>query len=118
MAVVKEYLIAEGGTMAKAFSRQFYNSKAWLITRKEVLRRDAYTCHDCGGRATEVHHIVELTPNNIDVWDVALSPDNLQSFCYSCHSKTTHKTGEVMDGFFFDEQGQVRPVESPYNLKA
>jgi 5-methylcytosine-specific restriction protein A len=99
--------------MAKPFSKRFYNSKVWLLQRKEILRRDAYTCRDCGGRATEVHHIQELTPNNIDDWDIALSPNNLQSLCYDCHTKITHGISEVMDAYEFDEQGYARPVRSP-----
>ena len=96
--------------MAKPFAVQFYNSSRWKNVRKLVLRRDQYSCKDCGGRATEVHHVISLTEKNIDDWDVALNPDNLQSLCYDCHSKVTHKASEVADGYYFDEDGMVQPM--------
>lgn len=95
--------------MSKPYAVQFYNSKQWLATRKLILRRDAYTCGDCGGRATEVHHKTELTPQNIGNWDIALNPDNLESLCWSCHKKRTFSESEIADGFVFDENGQVVP---------
>ena len=95
--------------MSKSWAKPFYDSARWRATRKLVLRRDAYTCHDCGGRATEVHHIVELTPTNIDTWDIALNPDNLQSLCWDCHNKITRGVTDVPEGFGFDESGQLVP---------
>ena len=55
--------------MAKAFSRQFYSSKAWQDCRNEYMKCAGYLCEDCMKRgiykpAKEVHHIEELTPEN------------------------------------------------------
>lgn len=96
--------------MAKVFSKQFYDSALWRRTRKQVLRQSGYTCHDCGGRATEVHHIIELTPSNIDDWDISINPNNLQPLCWDCHNKTTRGSADLVDGYVFNEQGQVEPI--------
>jgi 5-methylcytosine-specific restriction enzyme A len=93
--------------MAKAFAIKFYQSSAWRNARRQALRRDCYTCADCGGRATEVHHIKELTAENIDDFDVALRLENLQSLCWDCHNKRTQKIADVAEGYKFDENGQV-----------
>ena len=94
--------------MAKAFSDKLYHSRLWRAVRQEVLHRDLYTCRDCDGRAEEVHHIVELTPENINDPMIALNPDNLMSLCHNCHTKITKgSTGDIKEGYIFDEQGQV-----------
>ena len=94
--------------MAKEWAKAFYNSPQWQAVRREVLRRDHYTCAHCYGRAEEVHHIIELTPDNINDMNISLNPDNLISLCHDCHSKITHgNTGDVREGFVFDEEGNV-----------
>ena len=95
--------------MAKEFAKTFYQSKAWKIRRAEVLRRDLFTCHDCDGRANEVHHIVELSPQNIHDERVALGMDNLMSLCRDCHGARTKKSGDLLEGFTFDADGQPIP---------
>lgn len=75
--------------------------------RRIVLHRDHYTCADCGGRANEVHHKVELTPDNITDDRIALNPDNLMSLCGDCHKRRTLKHGDVDDGMMFDADGHV-----------
>lgn len=94
--------------MAKQFSDAFYHSKAWRVIRAFVLRRDSYTCTSCGARANEVHHIIELTPDNINDDNIAVNPDNLTSLCHECHTKITKgNDGDVRAGYIFDEDGQV-----------
>lgn len=93
--------------MAKDYAQSFYRSKAWKTARGEALRRDGFTCQDCQGRAEEVHHIIELTPDNIHDPMVALNIDNLQSLCHNCHTKVTHKQPAVDDGYKFDDDGYV-----------
>lgn len=93
--------------MAKDFARSFYASKAWRDTRKQILRRDLFTCADCFGRANEVHHKVELTPENINDTNISLNPDNLISLCHDCHTKITKGCADVTDVYVFDRNGQV-----------
>lgn len=78
------------------------------------MRRDRYTCRYCDKRAEEVHHVIELTPENINDQSIALNPDNLLSMCHNCHTKTTKgDTGDVDEGFYFDDDGQVVRGVSP-----
>ena len=93
--------------MAKDFAKAFYKSKAWRVVREQALRRDAYTCHDCEGRATEVHHKNPITPENINDPNITLNIDNLESLCWPCHNKRTLGGGDLGDEYRFDEHGQV-----------
>lgn len=96
--------------MSKIFAEAFYHSKQWKAVRREVLRRDHYTCHDCYARASEVHHVIELDTENINDPKIALNPDNLMSLCWSCHQKITKGyTGAVIEGYIFNEDGQMVP---------
>ena len=79
--------------------------------RAEVLHRDLYSCEECGGRATEVHHAIPLTPENIDDPTVALNPALLHSLCHDCHAAITLGRADCADGFFFDADGQLTPRE-------
>lgn len=93
--------------MAKEFAKGFYQSRAWKELRRQILRRDLYTCEDCGGRATEVHHGIELTPENISDPSVSLNPKLLHSLCHDCHTRKTKGSEEIGEGYIFDESGQV-----------
>ena len=95
--------------MAKAFAKAFYQSSAWRAARSAALRRDGFTCHDCTGRAEEVHHIIELTPANINDPNIALNLGNLMCLCHDCHTRRTKGSGDVPDGYVFDDDGQLVP---------
>ena len=100
--------------MARDFAKSFYNSKEWINTRDYVLRRDKYLCR-CGRPATEVHHIIHLSPQNIGDVTITMNPDNLISLCRDCHFEE-HK-GEYGKGrevkennpYIFDENGMLVP---------
>ena len=91
--------------------QQFYHSKLWRQAREQRLRKDMYSCHDCGGTASEVHHIKPLTEDNIEDYTISLNERNLMSLCKECHSKrTAGNTGDLPSGYVFDEDGQAVPV--------
>ena len=102
--------------MARDFSKPFYNSKAWADTRAYILKRDNYLCVICGAPAEEVHHIIHLSPKNIDDVSITMGGDNLQSLCRECHfnqHRGEHGGGRVKqeqsDGmkYTFDENGYI-----------
>jgi len=94
--------------VARDFAYGFYSSKPWRIVRHDVLRRDHYTCRDCFGRASMVHHIEPLTPSNINDYSISLNPDNLVAMCWLCHNKETKGyTGDIDTGYSFADDGQV-----------
>ena len=93
--------------MAREWARPIYNSARWQAARREVLRRDGYTCRVCGARAEEVHHVTELTPGNVGDDRIAYDPANLVALCRDCHQAETHGWGSTAEGFGFDEAGQL-----------
>lgn len=64
-------------------SDKFYHSAQWKRLSKAVLAKASYKCADCGGLATEVHHIVEIN----DDWSKRFDLSNLVPLCTSCHNK-------------------------------
>ena len=93
----------------QAWAAAFYSSGAWKHVRDLAGKRDHYLCQDClkAGRVTPaeiVHHIVELTPDNINDPDVALSLDNLVSVCRECHAV---RHGARRRRYKIDEMGHV-----------
>jgi len=105
--------------MARDFSRAFYHSKEWKLTREYILKRDNYLCNKCGMPAQEVHHKIHLTPDNINDIAISLNPSNLVSLCKECHFKEHYR--DKADGhrtkpkdteldtelYVFDEFGQL-----------
>lgn len=105
--------------MAKPFSYSFYHSKDWENARESALRRDGRLCQRClkGGDitpATMVHHIIELTPDNINDPNITCGLDNLVSLCDLCHKKTHGwaKAGATREGLAFDSNGNLICLET------
>ena len=106
--------------MAQRFSKPFYNSKAWKGVRELAMIRDKGLCQaeGCSNPAEEVHHIIHLTPNNINDANISLNLDNLTCLCRDCHFKQ-HK-GERSSGrkkdtlrtVRFDTEGNIIEEES------
>lgn len=94
----------------KDFAKRFYKSAAWRGVREYCMHRDSFLCQDClkEGRYTsaeEVHHIIELTPENIDDQSISLNPDNLVSLCRECHrARHDHQQRR----YEVDELGRVK----------
>ncbi|MEG0297673.1 MAG: HNH endonuclease signature motif containing protein [Clostridium sp.] len=88
--------------MAEEFAKKFYRSKAWLIFRQTILldrtvdkdtgELKPIRCEHCGDKIIEskfiqLHHVIELTPDNINDVSITLNPDNIEVICQSCHNK-------------------------------
>ena len=94
--------------MAKQWAKQLYSSGEWQVARGMALRRDHFTCKRCGARAEEVHHRIELTPDNIHDRHIALNVDLLESLCHNCHTRETQGSdGDLDKGYIFDADGHV-----------
>jgi len=93
--------------MAKEYSKAFYNSKPWKTTRQAYYKSQFGICEICGGVGEEVHHIIPITPFNINDPSVTLSWDNLQLLCRSCHEIAHTGTKPTAEGITFDSFGQV-----------
>lgn len=95
--------------MAKPFAKPFYKSKAWEQARSMALSRDNHLCQDClkSGiitQAEEVHHIIELTPENINDPSINTDLNNLVCLCHACHTRR-HLTKEKR--FSIDANGKL-----------
>lgn len=98
----------------KEYAQSFYSSQAWKNIRSHVMQRDHYLCQDCMKKghivpAEEVHHIVEISPENINDTSVTLNPDNLVSLCRECH-RSRHKT-PIQRRYTVDAFGKVTIIE-------
>lgn len=104
--------------MGREFSKDFYNSKEWKKVRSFVLMRDNYLCCHCGKPATEVHHKIHLTPDNVYDLKVNLNPENLVSLCRDCHfeeHRGEHGKGRMVEESYpyaFDENGFLIPKKA------
>ena len=96
--------------MAKDWAFKFYHTRPWHNVRGYVLYRDQMLCQDCLKKgiykpAEAVHHIVELTPENINDPNIALNPDNLISLCRDCHAARHSKSKKR---YRINEDGEVK----------
>lgn len=74
------------------FSKNFYNSMAWRLARKRQLSVHPF-CEEClkngkAVKATMVDHIIPIKQGG-DKFE----PSNLQSLCFSCHSRKSVEEG-------------------------
>lgn len=94
--------------MAREFAKKFYNSSAWKSCR-EAYKQSVYElCERCGQPGDEVHHIIHLSPDNINNPDITLNWDNLELLCRSCHSiHHMSKYSPTMVGYGFSESGDL-----------
>lgn len=94
--------------MAREFAKPFYNSKLWKNTRDYILKRDNYLCVKCGMPASDVHHIIELSPDNITDMNIAVNPANLECLCKQCHNNQHSGFRDDCDSqYIFDANGQL-----------
>lgn len=92
--------------MAREFAKAFYNSSAWQKARDYCLLRDHHACVECGNAAEEVHHIIWLSPSNINDPNISLNPDNLICLCHDCHM-SKHASKGIKYDYEFDANGQL-----------
>ena len=57
------------------------STRSWRQIRRQVLQRDAYTCHYCSGVANTVDHRVPVTYGGTD------DPSNLVAACSRCNRR-------------------------------
>ena len=98
--------------MAKEFAAAFYNSPIWR-TQRDAYRRSVHgICEMCGAPGEIVHHVRELTPENIHDPETTLSFSNLQLLCRQCHAAVTFRN-DAGEGLFFDASGELIRSKSP-----
>ncbi len=99
--------------MAKDYAVWFYNSTAWRLLADWFRKDKGYVCNRCGDYGNEVHHIEEITPDNIHDVSITLNQDNLELLCHKCHTQETlRKHKNTSQDLIFDEDGYV--VKPPH----
>jgi hypothetical protein len=78
--------------------KSFYASMAWVNFRMVIIAERGLMCEHCGGivaRAKELtlHHIKELTPENVGDMMISLNPENVAVVHHECHNQMHHRFG-------------------------
>ena len=96
----------------RAWAREFYASYKWRTCKNDYLASKGGLCERClenGGKivpADEVHHIIRLTPQNVNDPRITLNWDNLEALCEECH-RNEHRAIEWRT----DQNGKVLVLE-------
>jgi hypothetical protein len=78
-----------------SIDHQRINTLEWNKTRKQIYKRDNWTCQICGlknPRPLQCHHIIPYRVSQDD------SIENLITLCCSCHTKEEHKYYRMKNG--------------------
>lgn len=85
--------------MAKySILKSFYASEAWQKFRLVIISQRRLRCEHCGERVVKakeltLHHIKELTPENVHDTSISLNPDNVLLVHHECHNKIHKRFG-------------------------
>ena len=76
----------------------FYKSDQWIKFRLAYIGEHEPICVDCQKMIIEskelhLHHIEELTLENVNDAYVSLNPDNIVILCHDCHNKRHQRFG-------------------------
>lgn len=99
--------------MAKEYAKWFYNSKSWRKLSAYIRIKYDNTCQECGEFGDQVHHIIEITPENINDPNITLNENNLTLLCDTCHNKKKRKELDINEGLYFDENGDIHFHQPP-----
>ena len=99
--------------MDKKFKDKFYKSISWQRTREAYFKKAKGLCEDCLQRGLIVpgeivHHVIYITPQNIDNPEITLNFNNLRLLCRACHERTHRREAPR---FNVDETGRIIPLD-------
>ena len=102
--------------MAQEFAKAFYNSPAWIRTRKLYAKSKDGLCERCLAKGLYtpgkiVHHRIYLDDAGLRDPNIALSFDNLELLCQDCHNKE-HNRKDPERCYSFDAYGNIISKES------
>lgn len=97
--------------MGRSIDPGFYKTSAWRDCRESYIRRHPL-CERCleagfANASRIVHHIKELTPDNVIDPVIAYGDGNLQAVCFACHEEIHGRTKAKR--YYVDEMGNVYP---------
>ena len=96
----------------KKYAETFYSSKQWQQVRALARQRAGGLCEYCAkaGRITPaevIHHVIPITPENINDPAVTVNMDNLVALCADCHAAVHHEKPRAR--FKIDSAGRIAP---------
>lgn len=91
---------------------KFYHSARWRKISRLYLQQKNFICERCGELATIVHHKQRLNANNVDNAAIALSENNLEALCLSCHNREHFGINKSIRECVFDAAGNCVGVRS------
>lgn len=98
--------------MAKEWAKKFYQSTAWINARNYMMSKYHYICQRCKKNPAEiVHHIIWLTPGNINDPEITLGEKNLIPVCRDCHAEIHEGVSPTIDGLYFNENGELVEIK-------
>jgi hypothetical protein len=85
-----------------AIIKTFLASEAWQKFRLALIAERGNKCQKCGkliARAREIigHHVIELTPENVNDHNISLNPDNVLLVCFDCHNAIHVRFGSRLE---------------------
>lgn len=97
------------------YAERLYKSKTWQKTREAYAKSAGGLCEVCLKKGLYnpgviVHHIVPITPDNIECPEVTLAFSNLQLVCRDCHAQF-HDFDRRKRRYKLDELGRVTAIE-------
>lgn len=102
--------------------QSFYASKRWIVFREELILQRGLTCEHCGKRIIKasdatLHHIEELTIENVDDVSISLNPDNILIVHNGCHSEIHDRFGNNRERKVFLVYGPPLAGKNTYVMK-
>lgn len=76
----------------------FYTSDEWIRFRQTIISEREAKCTECDrnileGKELHLHHIKELTLDNVNDYMISMNPDNVRIVCHECHNKIHERFG-------------------------
>lgn len=94
--------------MAKEWAKKFYQSNSWINTRDYIMSKYFYVCQICHERPAKiVHHIIWLTPSNINDPNITLGEKNLIPVCRECHALIHEGVPSTNEEVMFNANGEL-----------
>lgn len=78
--------------------QSFYASEQWQIFRMIIISERGLKCEYCGEEVIRagdltLHHIIELTPENVNDVTISLNPENIMVVHHDCHNRIHNRFG-------------------------
>ncbi|GHU54720.1 hypothetical protein FACS1894132_09790 [Clostridia bacterium] len=104
----------------RSVKAKFYRSADWKTARNNYVKQrfdeDKGKCEYCRQvEGEEVHHIIPLSPKNINDKNITVNFENLKYLCRECHSRNEQVRADkyknppfkIHNGTYFDENGKL-----------